>query len=267
LNIPGKSRVALVGPSGSGKTTLLRLLCRLHEPAEDSIFVCGQDVTGVNCPSLRAAVTYVPQSTVLLNGTVRRNLLLGVTRSVSDDEIWEKAAELGLDKLLRDLGGLEKSVGERGERVSGGQKHAVALLRAALRNTPLLLLDECTAALDTKNEEVISRALKRLARGRTTLVVTHRLSSLRDFDYIYVMNEGCVVEEGDFRTLAASAAASAARSSSSSASSPATKPASALRDSKCSRKATFEQLYERSGRRARFRVRGNTAARATAIQQ
>lgn len=192
---PGES-VAIVGPSGSGKSTLTKLLLRQYDAESGSVRVDGLDVTQVAPRALREAVGLVPQDAVLFNATLRYNVQYG--RPEADDEEVRKAiAAASLGPLIESLPeGLDTMVGERGLKLSGGEKQRVAVARAILRRPRLLLCDEATAALDTATEAAVSASLKRAGRGRTVLLVAHRLSTVMHCDRIYVLERGRVVESG-----------------------------------------------------------------------
>jgi len=203
FEVPAGHTVAIVGPSGAGKSTISRLIYRFYDVAGGSITIDGQDIRGVQQASLRAAIGMVPQDTVLFNDTIRYNIRYG-RWDASDAEI-EKAAELaqidGFIKLLPQ--GYETEVGERGLKLSGGEKQRVAIARTILKGPPILLLDEATSALDSYTEKEIQDALERVARGRTTLVIAHRLSTVINADNIIVLEAGQIVERGTHDELLA----------------------------------------------------------------
>jgi len=206
LEAGGGETVAVVGPTGAGKSTLLKLLLRLYDTDEGSVTVDGTDVTGVTVSSLRAGIGYVSQETFLFHGTVRENIAygrMGEGASEPDDEEVVKAARAAeAHGFIRDLPeGYDTVVGERGVKLSGGQRQRVAVARAFLRDPEILVLDEATSDVDTETEMLIQRSLERLARDRTTLVIAHRLSTVKDADEIVVLDDGSVVERGTHEEL------------------------------------------------------------------
>jgi len=203
LAIPAGRTLAVVGRSGSGKSTLARLLCGLYRPDGGRIRLDGVPVADLSLAALRGAVAVVPQDTVLFHDTLRANLLFA--RPGADDAAMQEAARTaGLDVVAEALpDGWDTVVGERGLRLSGGEKQRVAIARAVLKRPRLLLLDEATASLDTRTERAIQSGLEAAARGVTTLVIAHRLSTIRDADEIAVMEEGHIVERGRHAALLA----------------------------------------------------------------
>ena len=203
FTIPAGHKVAVVGPSGSGKSTLVRLLFRFYEVAGGSVAVDGQDVRSVTQDSLRRAIGVVPQDTVLFNDTVAANIAYG-RPGASQAEI-EAAARLAqIHDFVTSLPeGYATMVGERGLKLSGGEKQRVAIARVMLKNPPVLVLDEATSALDSRTEQALQGALERAAAGRTTLVIAHRLSTVIDADEIVVLEQGRVVERGTHLALLA----------------------------------------------------------------
>ncbi|WP_246188789.1 ABCB family ABC transporter ATP-binding protein/permease [Nitratireductor arenosus] len=197
---PGKT-VAIVGPSGAGKSTISRLLFRFYDIQEGRITIDGQDVRHVTQKSLRAAIGMVPQDTVLFNDTIAYNIRYG--RVDATDEDVRKAADLaqisGFIGQLPD--GYKAMVGERGLKLSGGEKQRVAIARTILKAPPILILDEATSALDTHTEQEIQSALDLVSQGRTTLVIAHRLSTVIGADEIIVLKEGLIAERGTHRAL------------------------------------------------------------------
>ena len=197
---PGQT-IALVGPTGAGKTTLINLLTRFYEYDSGEILIDDVNIKTISKESLRSAIGYVTQESFLFNGTVRDNLLIA-NRGASEDQIWEalKIAN-AYDFVKKLLNGLDTEVGERGVKLSVGEKQRVSIARALLRNPPILLLDEATASVDTETERLIQQALERLMKDRTSFVIAHRLSTVRGADYIYVLDNGTVVEEGSHEHL------------------------------------------------------------------
>jgi ATP-binding cassette subfamily B protein len=185
-----------VGPSGAGKSTISRLLFRFYEVSGGRISIDGQDIRDVTQRSLRMAIGVVPQDTVLFNDTIRYNIRYGRWEA-SDAEVEEAARLAQIDDFIRlSPKGYETEVGERGLKLSGGEKQRVAIARTILKSPPILILDEATSALDSYTEKEIQDALERAARGRTTLVIAHRLSTVVSADEILVLDEGQIVERG-----------------------------------------------------------------------
>jgi ATP-binding cassette subfamily B protein len=196
LSLAAGQRVGLVGESGAGKTTLLALLQRFYDPNGGRILIDGQDIAQVTQESLRRAIAVVPQDISLFHRSVMENLRYGRPEA-SDAEVWAAAAAARAADFIRALPeGIDTIVGERGVKLSGGQRQRVAIARAFLKDAPILLLDEATSALDTESEEAIRIALDRLMQGRTVIAIAHRLSTLRNFDRIVVLQAGRVVEDG-----------------------------------------------------------------------
>ncbi|MFK7966630.1 MAG: ABC transporter ATP-binding protein/permease [Burkholderiaceae bacterium] len=199
---PG-TRCAVVGASGAGKSTLARLLFRFYDVSAGDIALNGQDIRHFTQDSLRAAIGIVPQDTVLFNDTIGYNIAYG-RPGVSDSQIMAAVKSAQLDELINRLpDGLETMVGERGLKLSGGEKQRVAIARMLLKDPPILILDEATSALDTRNEQAIALALEQVARHRTTIVIAHRLSTIVDADKIVVLEQGRVVESGTHPQLLA----------------------------------------------------------------
>lgn len=201
LNADPGQTIALVGPTGAGKTTLINLLTRFYEYDSGEILIDDVNIKTISKESLRSSIGYVTQESFLFNGTVRDNLLIA-NREASEDQIWEalKIAN-AYDFVKKLLNGLDTEVGERGVKLSVGEKQRVSIARALLRNPPILLLDEATASVDTETERLIQQALERLMKNRTSFVIAHRLSTVRGADYIYVLDNGSVVEEGTHEHL------------------------------------------------------------------
>jgi ATP-binding cassette subfamily B protein len=199
--VPGGKTVALVGRSGAGKSTIINLVPRLFDVQAGRITIDGQDIRDVTQASLRAAIGMVPQDTVLFNDTIRYNIKYG-RWDASDAEVEDAARQAQIDDFIRMAPrGYETEVGERGLKLSGGEKQRVAIARTILKGPPILLLDEATPALDSYTEREIQDALDRAARGRTTLVIAHRLSTVVAADEILVLDEGQIVERGTHAQL------------------------------------------------------------------
>jgi len=203
FSIPAGHTLAVVGASGAGKSTLARLLFRFFDVDKGSITIDGQDIREVSQDSLRAAIGVVPQDTVLFNDTLYRNLAYGRPEA-TEAEVYHAAKQARLDDFIRSLpDGYDTKVGERGLKLSGGEKQRVAIARVLLKNPPLLILDEATSSLDSISEQAILSALNEVSRQRTTLVIAHRLSTVRDADTILVMDHGRIVEGGSHSELLA----------------------------------------------------------------
>jgi ATP-binding cassette subfamily B protein len=203
FEVPAGHTVAIVGPSGAGKSTISRLLFRFYDIAAGRILVDGQDIRDVTQASLRAAIGMVPQDTVLFNDNVRYNIRYG-RWDASDAEVEQAAALAQIDTFIRSTPkGYETEVGERGLKLSGGEKQRVAIARTILKAPPILLLDEATSALDSHTERDIQDALDRVSRNRTTLVIAHRLSTIVEADEIIVLDHGAIVERGTHAQLLA----------------------------------------------------------------
>lgn len=199
---PGKT-VALVGPSGSGKSTVLNLIPRLYDVTDGQVDIDGQDVRAVSLASLRGSLALVSQDVTLFDDTVRANIAFGKL-DASDDEVVAAARAADAHDFIMELPeGYDSPVGPRGGNLSGGQRQRLSIARAILKDAPVLLLDEATSALDTESERRVQAALERLSEDRTTLVIAHRLSTVRDADWIYVMQDGQVREEGRHEDLLA----------------------------------------------------------------
>ena len=203
FEVPAGHTIAIVGPSGAGKSTISRLLFRFYDVTGGAITIDGQDLRDVTQTSLRAAIGMVPQDTVLFNDTIRYNIRYG--RPDATDAEVEEAAKLAQihDFIMSLPDGYNSMVGERGLKLSGGEKQRVSIARTILKGPPILILDEATSALDTHTEQEIQAALKQVSKDRTTLVIAHRLSTVVDADQIIVMGEGRIVERGTHAELLA----------------------------------------------------------------
>ncbi len=203
FEVPPGRTVAIVGPSGAGKSTISRLLFRFYEPQGGRITIDGQDISGVRQESLRAAIGIVPQDTVLFNDTIAYNIRYGRTQA-SEEEVRRAAGLAQVGPFIESLPqGYATMVGERGLKLSGGEKQRVAIARTLLKAPPILILDEATSALDTHTEQEIQSALDLVSKDRTTLTIAHRLSTIVDADEILVLRAGEIVERGSHRELMA----------------------------------------------------------------
>ena len=201
LTINPGERVAIVGPSGGGKTTLCNLIPRFYDVTGGSIEIDEQDISKVTLRSLREAIGIVQQDVYLFSGTVAENISYG-KQNATREEIEEAAKLAGADGFIRELkNGYDTYVGERGVKLSGGQKQRISIARVFLKNPKLLILDEATSALDNESELLVSRSLDCLAKGRTTLTIAHRLTTIKNYDRILVLEEDGIAEEGTHEEL------------------------------------------------------------------
>jgi len=199
---PGET-VALVGPSGSGKTTLLNLAARLYDPDRGAVLIDGQDIAGATLASVRKSMALGSQDVTLFDDTLAANIRLGRLDASDEDIIAAAKAADAHDFIMAMPEGYDSPAGPKGSNLSGGQRQRIAIARAILKDAPILLLDEATSALDAASEARVQAALERLSEDRTTLVVAHRLSTVRRADKIYVLKDGAVVESGDHDSLTA----------------------------------------------------------------
>lgn len=196
LNAEPGQTIALAGSTGAGKSTIVNLLCRFYEYDSGSVLIDGKELNTLSKNSLRDAIGYVTQEAFLFNGTVKENLALA-DRSASDDDIWKALEAAKAADFVRALPEqLETNVGERGVKLSGGEKQRLSIARALLKDPPILLLDEATASVDNQTEHLIQEALDELMKNRTSIVIAHRLSTIQNADRIYVLEKGQVIEEG-----------------------------------------------------------------------
>ena len=204
LTIPKGKTIALVGQSGSGKTTLTDLVPRFYDPTEGSVTIDGTDIRAFKTHDLRALMGIVCQEPILFNDTVYNNITFGVDTSkpapngMTWDEAVEQAARISnAHEFISQMpDGYQTIIGDRGSRLSGGQRQRLSIARAVLKNPPILILDEATSALDSESEKLVQEALEHLMKDRTTLVVAHRLSTIKHADLICVLHEGRIVERG-----------------------------------------------------------------------
>lgn len=211
LTIPKGQMVAIVGQSGSGKTTLTDLLPRFYDVSEGGVFIDGVDIRKVQLRNLRSLMGIVNQEAILFNDTFYNNITFGVDTSqpAPNGGTWQEAVEQAArianahDFIMATPDGYNTCVGDRGSRLSGGQRQRISIARAILKNPPILILDEATSALDTESEQLVQQALERLMKDRTTLVVAHRLSTIRKADLICVLDNGHIVEQGTHEQLLA----------------------------------------------------------------
>lgn len=199
---PGET-VAFVGPSGAGKTTLCSLLPRFYDVSAGRITIDGLDIREMTLTSLRRQIGIVQQDVFLFGGTLRENIVYG-NLEASEEEVWEAARRAHLEEfIIRQPRGLDTLIGERGVKLSGGQKQRLAIARMFLKNPPILILDEATSALDTETEAIIQQSLAELSVGRTTLIIAHRLATIKNADRIMVVTEQGIAEEGSHADLIA----------------------------------------------------------------
>jgi ATP-binding cassette subfamily B protein len=203
LHIAAGTSVAIVGPSGGGKSTLLRLTIGFRRPTQGRLLLDGRDMNAIDMRSWRQFISVVPQESVFFEGTIRENILFG-TDSVREEELEAILTAANVKEFVDQLPeGLDSRIGEGGARLSGGQRQRLAIARALIRDPRLIVLDEPTSALDVMSEKLVQDAIERLIKGRTTLIVAHRLSTIRNVDLVVVMKEGRIVETGTYAELSA----------------------------------------------------------------
>jgi ATP-binding cassette subfamily B protein len=201
LRVQPRERLAVVGPSGAGKTTIFQLAERFYDPQSGRVLLDGVDLRDADPADVRQRIAMVPQETVMFAASARDNLRYG-NWDANEEELWQAARDANAEEFLRALPqGLDTFMGEGGARLSGGQRQRIAIARALLRDAPLLLLDEATSALDAESERLVQDALDRLMADRTTIVIAHRLATVRAADRIVVMDQGKIVEEGTHASL------------------------------------------------------------------
>lgn len=189
--------IAFVGPSGGGKSTIFSLLERFYDPTSGKITFGDTPITDINLANYRKQIGFVSQDSAILAGTIRDNLTYGLTDTFTDEQLWHVLDLAYARQFVEEMPAqLSTEVGERGIKVSGGQRQRLAIARAFLRNSKLLMLDEATASLDSESEMMVQKALKNLMKGRTTLVIAHRLATIVDSDMIYFVEKGSVTGSG-----------------------------------------------------------------------
>ncbi|MCY7330559.1 MAG: ATP-binding cassette domain-containing protein, partial [Saprospiraceae bacterium] len=201
LEIAAGKKVAIVGQSGAGKSTLMQLLLQFHFPDSGRITIDGREIYDYELEAYRENFAIVPQEVILFGGTIRENILYGKPNA-TEEEIIEAARQANAWDFIRTFPeGLETVVGERGIKLSGGQRQRIAIARAILRNPAILLLDEATSSLDAESEKVVQDALNNLMQNRTSIIIAHRLATIREVDCIYVLEGGHIVEQGTHEEL------------------------------------------------------------------
>lgn len=197
---PGEC-IAIVGSSGSGKSTIINLLIGLLEPTEGDILIDGIPLNEMSRPTYRHFISVVPQNSILFSGSIRENITYGLS-SYTEEELNKAVEDADIPEFLPSLpDGLDTQVGEHGDKLSGGQKQRICIARALIRNPRILIMDEATSALDNVAEYHVQKAVNRLVKARTTFIVAHRLSTIRNADRIVVMEDGCAVEIGNYDEL------------------------------------------------------------------
>jgi ABC transporter fused permease/ATP-binding protein len=201
FTIRSGEKIALVGPSGAGKSTIVQLLLRLYDVSQGSITVDGQDIRNMNLTELRANVGIVPQEVLLFGGSIRENIAYGRPEATEEEIIMAARKANAYDFISSFPEGMETLVGERGIKLSGGQRQRIAIARAILKNPAILVLDEATSSLDSESEHLVQQAMDELMQGRTTIIIAHRLATIRKVDRIMVIDGGEIVEEGPHEVL------------------------------------------------------------------
>ncbi|MEB2493043.1 ABC transporter ATP-binding protein [Peribacillus frigoritolerans] len=202
FNVEAGKITAIVGPSGSGKTTLFSLFERFYKPQEGSISIGGTSINDFTLLSWRSQIGYVSQESPIISGTIRDNICYGIDRDITDEELNQVAKMAYANQFISELpNGYDTEVGERGMKLSGGQRQRIAIARAFLRNPKILMLDEATSSLDSKSEKVVQQALNHLMKGRTTIVIAHRLSTVIGSDQIIFLEKGKITGSGTHKEL------------------------------------------------------------------
>jgi ATP-binding cassette subfamily B protein len=201
IEIPAGSTTAFVGPTGSGKTTIVKLLLRFYDPATGAVRIDGIDVRTLRQKELRRSIALVSQDVFLFHGTVAENIAYGKPEATPQEIIAAAIIAEAHEFIIELPGGYDTVVGERGQKLSGGQRQRISIARAVLTDSPILILDEATSAVDNETEAAIQRSLARIAHKRTTIVIAHRLSTIRHADRIYVVDRGAVIERGSHEQL------------------------------------------------------------------
>jgi len=203
FNIKSGQRIGICGPTGGGKSTVVSLIPRFYDPTKGRVMIDSVDIKDYEMHELRNQIAFVLQDTVLFFGTIRDNIAYGKS-GATQEEIEAAAKMANADEFISKMAhGYDTMVGERGLTLSGGQRQRIGIARAIIRNSPILILDEPTAALDTESEKLVMEALERLMKGRTVIIIAHRLSTIRDADKIVVLKGGFVAEEGPHDELLA----------------------------------------------------------------
>ena len=201
MHVEAGKKVALVGPSGAGKSTLVQLLLRFYSISSGDIFVDGQSIYATNLRDYRNNIALVPQEVILFGGTIRENILYGKENATEEEVILAAKQSNSWEFIQSFPEGMETIVGERGIKLSGGQRQRIAIARAILKNPAILLLDEATSSLDAESEKVVQDALNKLMEGRTSIIIAHRLATIKNADCIYVLDNGKIVEQGTHEEL------------------------------------------------------------------
>jgi subfamily B ATP-binding cassette protein MsbA len=201
LTINPGERIGICGPTGSGKSTIVSLIARFYDPTSGRVLIDGTDITDFTLDGLRSQIAFVLQDTVLFYGSIRENIAYGRPEA-TDEEITEAARLANAQEFIEKMPhGYDTLVGERGITLSGGQRQRIGIARAVVRNSPILILDEPTASLDTESEKMVMEALEKLMQGRTVITIAHRLSTIRDADKIIVLDRGLIAEQGTHEEL------------------------------------------------------------------
>jgi ATP-binding cassette, subfamily B, bacterial len=196
LSIEKSKKIAIVGPSGGGKSTILKLLMSFYSPQSGEILIQGQPLRHYSLNELRDLIAYVPQNPYLFDGTIEFNIAIGNINAGRDEIEKAAAASYSHEFILKQPDGYRTNVGEKGVKLSGGQKQRICIARAIVKNAPILLLDEATSSLDSESEQEVQKAFENVMSNRTTIVVAHRLSTIQNSDWIYVVDKGRIIEEG-----------------------------------------------------------------------